>query len=213
MCGTDEHLLHGGFIAKLPLIPAHEIVGEVAGLRAGVEGIAVGTRVVVDSAIYCGECASCGRGEPLFCQRFVSLGCKAPGGFAEYVAVRASKTYPIGDQDTDVAVLTETTTCALHGIDVLNLRAASHALIFGAGPTGLLLVQLLQMSGAASATVAAPTPSKLELAQRSGLTAPFRSGEANRSRRPTNYAPSRLTDSTRSSKQRECPSRSSWESP
>lgn len=168
VCGTDEHLLHGGFIAKLPLIPGHEIVGEVVGLGAGVEGIAVGTRVVVDNAIYCGECASCGRGEPLFCQRFVSLGCNAPGGFAEYVAVRASKAYPIGDLDIDVAVFTEPTACALHGIDVLNLRAASHALIFGAGPTGLLLAQLLQMSGAASVTVAAPTLSKLELAQRYG---------------------------------------------
>lgn len=41
-------------------------------------------------------------------------------------------------------------------------------LLFGAGPTGLLLTQLLAASGAGSLTVAAPTRAKLELAAARG---------------------------------------------
>lgn len=168
VCGTDEHLLHGGFIAEFPLVPGHEMVGEIAGHGPGVTAPAAGTRVVVDNTEFCGECRACSAGTPLYCENFVSLGCNAPGGFAEYVVVRASKLYPIGDLPVDVAVFTEPTACAMHGVDVLGLRAASDVLLFGAGPTGLLMAQLLRMAGAARITVAAPTRSKLDLALRHG---------------------------------------------
>jgi len=168
VCGTDEHLLHGGFIAKFPLIPGHEIVGEVVELGEGVTELSVGMNVAVDNAIYCGECGACRGGTPLFCSNFTSLGCNAPGGFAEHVLVRASKLYPIGSLDPAIAVFTEPTACALHGVDMLALKPASDVLLFGAGPTGLLLAQLLKMAGAARVTVAAPTVMKLELAARHG---------------------------------------------
>ncbi len=168
VCGTDEHLLHGGFIAKFPLIPGHEIVGEVIELGEGAEGIGVGDNVVVDNTVLCGECNACREGKDLFCERFGSLGCNMPGGFAEYVVVRASKLYPIGDLDPDIAVFTEPTACAVHGVDILDLAPASDVLIFGAGPTGLILSQLLKTAGAARVTVAAPTMTKLEVAEALG---------------------------------------------
>jgi D-arabinitol dehydrogenase (NADP+) len=169
LCGTDEHLLHGGFIAKLPLIPGHEMVGEVIAAGSAVTDRPVGTKVVVDNATYCGRCDACANGAPLFCENFHSLGCNAPGGFAEQVLVRADKTYPIGDLDVEVAVLTEPLACALHGMDVLDPPIGANALVLGAGPTGLLLAQLLRMSGAAAVTVAAPTASKLEVANGLGI--------------------------------------------
>lgn len=168
VCGTDEHLLHGGFIAKFPLIPGHEMVGEVMELGEDCEGVVVGDNVVVDNTVLCGECNACREGRDLFCERFGSLGCNMPGGFAEYVVVRASKLYPIGDLDPDVAVFTEPTACAVHGVDVLELAPASDVLIFGAGPTGLILSQLLKTAGAARVTVAAPTRSKLDVAEALG---------------------------------------------
>lgn len=168
VCGTDEHLLHGGFIARFPLVPGHEMVGEVVGYGDGASGPVPGSRVVVDNTRFCGECRACNDGTPLYCEHFVSLGCNAPGGFAEYVVVGASKVYPIGDLPVDVAVFTEPLACAMHGLDVLGLRPASDVLLFGAGPTGLLMAQLLRMAGAARVTVAAPTRSKLDLALRHG---------------------------------------------
>lgn len=171
VCGTDEHLLHGGFIAKLPLIPGHEIVGEVVELGPETTGPALGTRVVVDNTITCGECPACSEVRPLFCENFVSLGCNASGGFAEYVLVRAGKTFDIGDLPVEVAAFTEPAACAMHGVDILDLKPASDVLIFGAGPTGLILSQLVRLAGAARVTVAAPTQAKLDLAKQYGADA------------------------------------------
>lgn len=168
VCGTDEHLLHGGFIAKLPLIPGHEVLGEVESVGEGVTSPPVGTVVAVDNTIHCGECRACLAGRALFCENFVSLGCNAPGGFAEYVVVRAAKTFDTIGLDPEVAVFAEPTACAMHGVDILDLAPASDVLIFGAGPTGLILSQLVRMAGAARVTVAAPTASKLALAERFG---------------------------------------------
>ncbi|WP_181037209.1 zinc-dependent alcohol dehydrogenase family protein [Arthrobacter sp. 4R501] len=170
VCGTDEHLLHGGFIAKFPLIPGHEIVAEVVAYGDGASGPAVGTQVVVDPTVFCGDCPPCKRGQPGYCSRFGSLGCDRAGGFADYVVAGASKIFPTGGLDPEVAVLTEPTACAIHGVDVLALKPASDVLIFGAGPTGLILSQLLRMAGAARVTVAAPTASKLALALNHGAT-------------------------------------------
>lgn len=169
VCGTDEHLLHGGFIAKLPLIPGHEILGRVVELGEGVTEPAVGTTVAVDNTIHCGHCDPCITGRALFCENFVSLGCNAAGGFAEYVAVRAEKTVDVTGMDLTTAGLAEPTACAVHGADMLDLRPGSDVLVFGAGPTGLILAQLLRASGAARVVVAAPTASKLELARSLGI--------------------------------------------
>lgn len=169
VCGTDEHLLHGGFIAKLPLIPGHEILGRVVEHGPGVTEPAIGSVVTVDNTIHCGECVPCLTGRALFCENFVSLGCNASGGFAEYVAVRAAKTFDAADLPLETAGLAEPTACAMHGADVLDLAPGSDVLVFGAGPTGLILAQLLKASGAARVTVAAPTRHKLDLAAAFGI--------------------------------------------
>lgn len=169
VCGTDEHLLHGGFIAKLPLIPGHEILGRVVEHGPGVTSPPIGTVVAVDNTIHCGHCEPCLTGRALFCENFVSLGCNDAGGFAEYVAVQAAKTIDVAGMDITTAGLAEPTACAVHGADVLALRPGSDVLVFGAGPTGLILAQLLRASGAARVVVAAPTASKLKLARRLGI--------------------------------------------
>ena len=168
VCGTDRHLLAGGFLARYPLIPGHEMVGEVESLGDGVTGLQVGDLVAADNTILCGHCEYCRRDQPLYCRNFYSLGVNGPGGFAELVVVRAEKCFPLAGLDPMVAVMTEPLACAVHGADVLDLRPGSDVLIFGAGPTGLLLSQLLLHGGAARLTVAAPSAHKLELARAFG---------------------------------------------
>ncbi len=168
VCGTDLHLLAGEFLARYPLVPGHEIVGRVAELGEGVTGLRVGELVAADNTVLCGHCFFCRRDQPLFCRDFTSLGCNAPGAFAELLAVRADKCFPLDGLDPMVAVMTEPLACAMHGADVLRLRPGSDVLLFGAGPTGLLLTQLLLHGGAARITVAAPSEHKLALARRFG---------------------------------------------
>src|SRR4029077_10862536 len=71
--------------------------------------------------------------------------------------------------DRDVAVFSEPAACAMHGLERLEIRPGSSALVIGAGPTGLLLAQLIASGGATSVTVAAPRQFKLDAALRLGV--------------------------------------------
>jgi D-arabinitol dehydrogenase (NADP+) len=168
VCGTDAHLHLGEFGPSYPLIPGHEFVGEVVQIGSAAGDIRVGSRVVVDNTTACGFCAECRRGRPAFCLHLVAMGVNAPGGFAELAVVPAAKCFPVDDLPPDVAVFAEPLACVIHGLDVLSVRPGSDVLVFGAGPTGLLLAQLLLRNGAARLTVAAPTRSKLDLVARHG---------------------------------------------
>jgi D-arabinitol dehydrogenase (NADP+) len=75
--------------------------------------------------------------------------------------------------DPDISVFTEPTACATHGVETLSPRPGTSALVFGAGPTGLLLAQLIARGGAASVTVAASSAFKLKRAEDLGLDATF----------------------------------------
>jgi len=147
----------------------HDFGGTVEAVGRGVNDLAPGRQVAADNTVLCGHCYFCRRDEPLFCQNFYSLGVNGPGGFAEYVLVRAEKCFPVDDLAPEVAVMAEPTACAMHGMDVLDLRPGSDVLLFGAGPTGLVLAQLIVHGGAARVTVAAPTDFKLELARAYGV--------------------------------------------
>lgn len=168
VCGTDLHLHAGEFGPSYPLTPGHEFVGEVVELGPGDHRLVVGDRVVVDNTTPCGHCPECRRGQPVFCRNNVAQGVNAQGGFAEFVVAHEDRCFVVNDLDPEVAVLAEPTACIVHGLDVLALRPGSRVLLFGAGPTGLILTQLLATSGAGDLTVAAPSAHKLELARAGG---------------------------------------------
>lgn len=168
VCGTDRHLHIGEFGPTYPLTPGHEFAGEVVALGDGVATLAVGQTVAVDNCAQCGECEYCRRHMANFCENTVAQGVNAQGGFAEYVVVREGRCFVVDDLDLDTAVLAEPTACVVHGLDQLAIEPGSRVLSFGAGPTGLILAQLLARHGACDLTVAAPTAFKLELARAAG---------------------------------------------
>ncbi|HZD96932.1 MAG TPA: zinc-dependent alcohol dehydrogenase family protein [Micromonosporaceae bacterium] len=164
MCGTDVHLHEGEFGHVYPLVPGHEIVGEIDKVGDEVTDRQPGQLIALDNMIACGLCDMCRRARPAHCRSLRAMGVFEAGGFAEYLIAPAGKCHPVDDLGADVAVLTEPTACAMHGLDILDPTPGSDVLIMGAGPTGLLLTQLLLHTGAARVTVAAPTPFKLALA-------------------------------------------------
>lgn len=169
MCGTDLHLHQGEFGPAYPLVPGHEITGTVTAIGSEVATPAVGERVVADNTVVCGTCSSCRRARPAFCENLRAHGVTAPGGFAETVTLSADRCFSVGSLDPDVAVLAEPTACVLHGLDVLAAQPGAHVLVFGAGPTGLIMAQLLKKrAGASRVVVAAPSQSKLDLAAKHG---------------------------------------------
>jgi D-arabinitol dehydrogenase (NADP+) len=169
VCGTDVHIHHGDFQAAFPLIPGHELVGVVDELGEGVTRFRVGEQVTVNPNVYCGRCDYCLSGRLGLCSDSKGLGSNYPGFFAEYVAVSELLVFSVEGLPLDTAVFTEPAACALHGVETLRPRPGSSALVIGAGPTGLLLAQLIRSSGAASVTVAAPEQFKLDRAEALGI--------------------------------------------
>jgi D-arabinitol dehydrogenase (NADP+) len=87
--------------------------------------------------------------------------------------VPASLVFSVDGIDPDTSVFTEPTACAMHGLETLSPRPGTSALVFGAGPTGLLLSQLIARGGAASVTVAASSAFKLKRAESLGIDTTF----------------------------------------
>ena len=168
-CGTDLHLHHGGFGARFPLVPGHEGVGVVTALGAGVTGLDVGQQVVVNPNAYCGLCAYCRAGDLVRCENVLAVGVNRDGMFAELVSVPVGQVFDADGLDPDTAVFAEPASCAMHGLERLRPRPGTSALVFGAGPTGSLLAQLMASGGVAHVTVADPAQAKLDTVRALGI--------------------------------------------
>ncbi|KAI1912906.1 hypothetical protein LOZ53_003121 [Ophidiomyces ophidiicola] len=165
VCGTDLHIHEGEFLAKFPLVPGHETVGVVAAVGPKVKGFTIGDRVVADNSELCGECFYCRRGEELLCEHFEAHGVTMNGGFAEYCAYPAGRVFKIQNLSDVDATLLEPASCAAHGLDKIAPKMGSSVLMFGAGPTGLVLAQLLRLNGGCKVVIAAPEGLKMDLAK------------------------------------------------
>ena len=120
----------------------------------------VGDRVAINPSIPCNECRACKSGRENLCQDLTSLGGAAKhiieGAFAEYVTVPASNVEHINDTEYRTAALAEPLGCCIEGVDQIDLTSGETVVVIGAGAIGLLLVQLLKMSGAGIVLVSEP---------------------------------------------------------
>lgn len=173
VCGTDLHLHEGQFMAMYPMIPGHETVGVVDALGEGVTGVVVGEQVTINPNSSCEVCDYCRAGRPLLCDGLTGMGSNQPGMFAEYADAPLAQVFSVAGIDPDVAVFTEPTACVAHGIDVIRPQANSTAVVFGAGPTGILMAQLIAANGAAHVMIAGSSAFKLETARNLGVDETF----------------------------------------
>ncbi|KAG8623968.1 hypothetical protein KVT40_008944 [Elsinoe batatas] len=173
VCGTDLHYHKGEFMAKYPLIPGHEAAGTVVALGSSVKSFQIGDRVAADPMHPCGSCFYCQRTQPLMCENLTGYGGNAPGGFAEYCAYPSHLLHNIGDIPFREAILIEPAACALHGMERMCPRPGSRALLFGCGPTGILLAQLMRMNGVAHLTIASLPGPKLDMARKLAIADDF----------------------------------------
>ncbi len=178
ICHTDIDVLHGNYgTSAFPVVPCHEYAGVVAQVGSGVTGLSVGDRVVVDPNVECGTCKACRRGWAHLCENLGAYGVTMNGGFAERSVVKASVLHPIGDMPFHVAALAEPMGCVLNGVEATNADRARSALIFGAGPMGLLMAIALKTRGVAEISVVDIDDARLELSESFGFS-PVPSGSA-----------------------------------
>lgn len=132
------------------LTPAgHEAAGTIAAIGKNVHNVSIGDRVTADPLQPCLSCFHCTRRKPLLCSSLTAFGGNVPGGFAEYCVYPARQVHCIGSLPALEAVLLEPAACATHGIERMQLDPGSRVLLFGCGPTGILLAQLMRLNGAA----------------------------------------------------------------
>ena len=104
VCRTDLHLVDGELPdPKQPVVPGHEIVGTVAQIGAGVDGIRVGERVGVPWLGWtCGHCAYCTSGRENLCVDARFTGYQRDGGYAEFAIADARYAFALPDRYDDV---------------------------------------------------------------------------------------------------------------
>ncbi|MBN1632102.1 MAG: alcohol dehydrogenase catalytic domain-containing protein, partial [Thermoleophilia bacterium] len=143
ICRTDLHVVDGELTRpKLPLIPGHQIVGEVDALGAAA-GLAVGETVGVPWLGWtCGRCRHCLSGRENLCDQAKFTGYDLDGGFAEYAVVDRRFAFPIpaGYPATQAAPLL----CAgLIGYRSLSMTGDAERLgIYGYGSAAHIVTQV-----------------------------------------------------------------------
>ncbi len=182
ICGTDIHEYLEGpmFIAKdphpltgygAPVIIGHEFAGEIIELGEGVTGWAIGDRVAPEGYYICHTCYYCQRHEYNRCERLAFHGFSAPGGLAETVCVPTYQLYPLDPRVSwEEAALVEPTAVAVRAVNHVKPLLGERALVVGAGPIGLAVVQVLRAAGISHIAVVEPARMRREMALALGAT-------------------------------------------
>lgn len=149
VCRTDLHVVDGELPRpKLPVIPGHEIVGRVAGLGPGVQGVVMGQRVGVPWLGWtCGQCDFCQTGRENLCSSAQFTGYTRDGGYAEYVVADARYCFRLPDRGDDVA--TAPLLCAgLIGYRSLVKAGPGRRLgLYGFGAAAHIVAQIARAQG------------------------------------------------------------------
>jgi propanol-preferring alcohol dehydrogenase len=99
VCRTDLHVIEGELPQrKSPVIPGHQVVGEVEGLGESAHRFRVGARVGIAWLNHTdGVCEYCRSGAENLCDNPAFTGYTVDGGYAEYIVAPEDFVYPLPD--------------------------------------------------------------------------------------------------------------------
>lgn len=156
---------------SLPRTPGHEWTGVVVALGepdatdplAG--SITVGQRVVADWRYVCGRCYQCRRGVFNYCE---NLQRGVRGGFAGYGIAPLSQLRVVPDHVSfEEASFSEPLACVIQAHDYTAIKLGDDVVIVGAGPIGLLHLQIALRRGG-RVIISDPIAARLEKARELG---------------------------------------------
>lgn len=149
VCRTDLHIVDGELPdPKLPLVPGHEIIGNIVELGRDVHGLREGERVGVPWLGWtCGACEFCRRGEENLCLNARFTGYGIDGGFADETVADARYVFPLPENYSDRAAAP--LMCAgMIGWRGLNAAGDAPRLgLYGFGAAAHLAIQVAQKRG------------------------------------------------------------------
>lgn len=173
ICGSDLHWYEeagiGDAVLDRPLVLGHELAGVAR------SGKFEGQPVCIDPAIPCGTCEWCRQGHPNLCPavRFAGHGSQ-DGGLRQFMTWPEENLYRLADgMSFGEGVMLEPLGTALFASDLAHVRPGMTVGVFGCGPIGLLLVQLMNRLGALQVFATDRLEHRLEAALRLGATQVF----------------------------------------
>jgi alcohol dehydrogenase len=176
ICGTDLHIL-GGDVPEVTAgrVLGHEAVGTVTAVGGGVNGLAVGDRVLASCISACGICRFCREGSYGQCRGGGGwiLGHLVDGVQAEYARIPFAdlSTYPLPAQVSDeAAVLLADILPTSYEVGVLNgrVRPGDVVVVVGAGPIGLAAILTAKLFSPAHIVAIDKAESRLQAAKAFG---------------------------------------------
>jgi len=186
ICGSDLHeYRQGPFIIPGtphpltgrkggPVILGHEFTAEVIETGLNVTGFNPGDRVTANALIVCGKCHYCKIGAYNMCQKLGSTGFAADGGFAEYAVLQDYALYHLPDSvSDDEGSFVEPLAVAIRAVKRSRMEIGDSVTVIGAGPIGLLVMQVCLAAGASHVFVIEPMKARRDLAEKLGATAVF----------------------------------------
>lgn len=182
ICGSDLHeYLAGPIFVPVgkphkisgdiaPIVMGHEFSGEVVEVGSGVTKFKAGDRVVVEPILSCQECEACREGKYNLCNDLGFHGLSGGGGgFSSFTVVAEHMVHRMPDAlSYEQGALVEPAAVALHAVRMSKLKAGDKAVVFGAGPIGLLVIEALRAAGAAEIYVVELSPQRSEKARELG---------------------------------------------
>jgi L-iditol 2-dehydrogenase len=171
ICGSDMHSYAeggiGGSDCVYPMVLGHEPAGVVEKTGAGVFGWSPGDPAAFEPALYCYHCEHCMAGRHNVCSRLRFLSSPGePGFFREYANLPARNLLAVPPHlDASQASLIEPLAVVLHSMKFGQPRPGETAVVFGAGPIGLLTVAVLKLSGVSRIWSIEPVLARRELAR------------------------------------------------
>jgi (R,R)-butanediol dehydrogenase/meso-butanediol dehydrogenase/diacetyl reductase len=90
------------------------------------------------------------------------------GGFSQFVVAERRWIHPLGDLGTDVGALVEPLAIAHHAVRLSGAKPNHSALVFGAGPIGLVATAALRASGVEQMIVVEPADVRKQMAPIAG---------------------------------------------
>lgn len=176
VCGSDTHYYEHGrisrFVVESPLVLGHEASGRIVEVGAGVDPARVGRRVSIEPGVPCFTCEQCLAGRYNLCydMRFYATP-PIDGAFAQLVTVHSAFAHDIPDSvSDDAAALLEPLSVGVWAARKARVGAGTRVLVTGAGPIGMVAVQVAKACGATSIAVADINEHRLEVARELGAT-------------------------------------------
>ena len=161
---------------KAPVVPGHEFFGHVVECGDGAPqhfGVAIGDRVIAEQIVPCDACRYCRSGQYWMCEVHNIFGFQrevADGGMAEYMRIPpTARVHRIPPEiSLEDAAIIEPLSCAIHAVNRGDIQLDDVVVIAGAGPIGLMMVQVAHLKTPRKLIAIDPVAERRELSRRFG---------------------------------------------